>query len=181
MDGVLVVAAFTAGFMGQAHCAAMCGPLVALLERRNRTDRLPAGRRRGLYQLGRLTSYAVLGALAGLVGLGTTSALPVGVATLVVRVAAAVAVLVVGMSLLGYRGPLECLQPVAQRTWRWLVPLTRHVLPMSTAPRAFAAGMLWGLLPCGLVLGAVLLALAAGSLAVPASQLWLRSGPARFR
>lgn len=163
MDPLLVGAAFVAGFAGQAHCAAMCGPLVTILERAAGTSTKPPWRRRLGYQSGRLMSYCVLGALVAALGSGASVVLAPGLATMTLRLAAALAVLIVGLALLGYREPLSVLQPAARFVWQQLAPLTRRVMPMTSLPKAVAAGMLWGLMPCGLVYGALLLTLAGGS------------------
>lgn len=60
--------AFAAGLATSAHCAGMCGPLACLAgagKDRGKTARIfgPAG-----YHLGRLASYATIGALAGWLG-----------------------------------------------------------------------------------------------------------------
>lgn len=58
--------AFLAGLVTSLHCAGMCGPLAcAVLPARERTD---ASTVASIYHLGRLSAYAVVGALAG--GLG---------------------------------------------------------------------------------------------------------------
>ncbi len=47
------------------------------------------------------------------------------------------------------------------RFWQFLSPLRQKVFPLNTFPRALAAGLLWGFLPCGLVYGALLIAVVA--------------------
>ena len=52
------------GLLGSLHCAAMCGPLMlALPAGQGGAGRHLAGRI--LYQLGRVTTYCLLGVLAG--------------------------------------------------------------------------------------------------------------------
>ncbi|MEY4918288.1 MAG: hypothetical protein RL616_2201, partial [Verrucomicrobiota bacterium] len=64
MDYVLAI---TLGLLGSLHCAAMCGPLMlALPVPPGGAGRFVAGRL--IYQLGRITTYALLGVVAGLVG-----------------------------------------------------------------------------------------------------------------
>ncbi len=50
---------FITAFLGSWHCAAMCGPIACLAQNRGQLIS---------YQLGRLTSYSLLGALAGALG-----------------------------------------------------------------------------------------------------------------
>jgi hypothetical protein len=46
-----------------------------------------------------------------------------------------------------------------------LQPLSKKLLPLRTTPQAFALGLLWGWLPCGLVYSVLVAALATGSAA----------------
>lgn len=67
---------FLIGLLGGAHCLGMCGPLVTVyadrLQETDRTGRdvlsLRDVRQHGLFNLGRATSYALLGGLFGLAG-----------------------------------------------------------------------------------------------------------------
>jgi sulfite exporter TauE/SafE len=61
-------AAFAAGLVTSLHCAGMCGPLACMLLP-VRGDRADASTVSSVYHLSRLTSYAVLGGVAG--GLGS--------------------------------------------------------------------------------------------------------------
>ncbi len=61
------VSAFVAGMLVSLHCVGMCGPLsCSLIGQRKGRSVLPA---HGVYHVGRLLSYSLLGALAG--GLGS--------------------------------------------------------------------------------------------------------------
>jgi sulfite exporter TauE/SafE len=44
------------------------------------------------------------------------------------------------------------------KLWRRVAPFGRRLLPVSTLPRAFAFGMVWGWMPCGLVYTVLLVA-----------------------
>ncbi|MBK1879286.1 sulfite exporter TauE/SafE family protein [Pelagicoccus mobilis] len=60
------VAAFGAGALVSLHCVGMCGPLsCALIGQKKGASVLPS---HGVYHLGRLISYSLLGALAGALG-----------------------------------------------------------------------------------------------------------------
>lgn len=159
------------GLTGGLHCAAMCGGLVVASERAQAEHVLLPARRLFLNQLqlqgARVVSYTVLGGLAGLIGAGvwTASARPVqlGLFTL-------------GNVLLVAIGLWMVLQQLASPRWQaWLQrglgqgwvgrgltrltqPLLSRLLPFNTVPKRLAAGLLWGLLPCGLVYSALSLA-----------------------
>lgn len=60
------VAALVAGLVVSLHCVGMCGPLsCSLIGQTKGASALPS---HGIYQLGRLVSYTILGAIAGGVG-----------------------------------------------------------------------------------------------------------------
>ncbi|MEM1263054.1 MAG: sulfite exporter TauE/SafE family protein [Pseudomonadota bacterium] len=165
MDGVLLVAALAAGFFGQAHCAAMCGPLVTLFETGGpRGMNNPWWRRSG-YQAGRLLTYAALGVTIGALGHAISIAVEATLATVALRLAAALAVLIAGLALAGVPAPLAALEGPGRWAWQRVAPVARHVLPLSSPERALAAGALWGLLPCGMVYAALAMAAASGSAA----------------
>jgi sulfite exporter TauE/SafE len=59
--------AWVVGFLGSFHCAGMCGPLaMALPVNRDKPASMFAGRL--LYNAGRITTYMLLGLVAGLLG-----------------------------------------------------------------------------------------------------------------
>jgi sulfite exporter TauE/SafE len=156
MTTALLVAALLMGFFGSPHCLGMCGGLVAAFGL-SMKDVSPA-KRRGLiatYHLGRLLSYASLGIIAGLIGTTVLAPLMVGNAT--PRILMGLVLVFVGMTMLG--APfLTKLERFGMRFWQALAPLRKKVFPLTTFPRALTAGLLWGFLPCGLVYGALLIA-----------------------
>ena len=158
MTGLLLLTAFAAGAFGSAHCLGMCGPLVIVLEGGSPSD----GRwlRRFAYNAGRLGFYAGLGAVAGAGGT-MFARLPMG--GVVLRCIAAGLVMAMGLQLATRWQPLRALERVGGSLWQRLTPLTRHVLPANTLPRAVAAGLLWGAVPCGLVYSALALAASSGN------------------
>jgi sulfite exporter TauE/SafE len=83
--------------------------------------------------------------------------------------------LIFGLRTLGF------LEAAGARVWRRLSPLAGKLLPATTPARAFGAGFLWGMLPCGLVYAAVALAASSGSAAAGAvvmAAFWLGTLPA---
>ena len=156
MTIALLVAALLMGFFGSPHCLGMCGGLVAAFGL-SMKDVSPA-KRRGLiatYHVGRLLSYASLGLLAGVIG--TTVLAPLMVGNNIPRILLGLVLVFVGMIMLG--APfLNKLERLGMHFWQALAPLRKKVFPLTTFPRALTAGLLWGFLPCGLVYGALLIA-----------------------
>jgi sulfite exporter TauE/SafE len=138
------------GAAGSGHCAAMCGPLVALSN--PRADGATARhlvRHTVLYHAGRIVTYASLGSVIGLTGsvlagagLGRALAFAAAAAVLVQAVAAWRA----------FRGGSQNVAGavVTRAIGRIGVWMRRHRL---AGPAAF--GALTGLLPCGLVYAAL--------------------------
>ncbi len=179
-----------ASLAGSLHCAAMCGPLMALHLRG------PSARRElALHHGGRLVGYAALGALAG--GLGQLVDLA-GAALAVQRAAMLIAML--GLAGSGLWLAVRALRQRSGRAGaragaasgalstapkpslfsRGLVQL-RARPRRSAMPRAFAMGMLHALLPCGWLWAFVALAAGTGApLAGAAAMLafWLGTLPA---
>ncbi|MGP5272371.1 sulfite exporter TauE/SafE family protein [Psychrobacter faecalis] len=159
MTTALLVAALLMGFLGSPHCLGMCGGLVAAFSL-SMKDVSPAKRRAliATYHFGRLSSYAFLGLVAGLVG--TTVLEPLMTGNSMPRILLGLVLVFVGATMLG--APfLAKLERVGMRFWQFLSPLRQKVFPLNTFPRALAAGLLWGFLPCGLVYGALLIAVVA--------------------
>ncbi|MDN3446295.1 sulfite exporter TauE/SafE family protein [Psychrobacter sp. APC 3281] len=159
MTIALLVAALLMGFFGSPHCLGMCGGLVTAFGL-SMKDVSPAKRRAlvATYHLGRLTSYALLGLIAGLIGITVLKPLMMGNST--PRILLGLVLVFVGVTMLG--APfLTKLERFGMRFWQYLSPLRQKVFPLNTFPRALTAGLLWGFLPCGLVYGALLIAVVA--------------------
>lgn len=179
MTLTLIIAALVAGFAGSAHCAGMCGPIVSVFETTGHGNGLDWPRRAS-YQIGRLLTYLAIGALVGVIGVAAVRAGAPTQTALVLRTIAALALLLIGLRLLGALNS-NVLDRAGQMLWRSVAPLAGHVLPLSTPPRALAAGMIWGTLPCGLVYAAAALAIGSGGAlqgAVVMAAFWLGTLPA---
>jgi hypothetical protein len=170
-------AAFLAGFFGSTHCLGMCGAIVVLFEQSGRQGWL---RRLG-YNLGRMGFYVLLGLVAGGGGAILTQATGVGTGLTILRLLAGLLVIAIGVNLLFAWAPTRFLEEAGARLWRMLSPLAGHLLPVTSLPRALAAGFIWGALPCGLVYSAVALAATAGSVTgggLTMAAFWLGTLPA---
>lgn len=161
IDPLFLVAALLAGVAGAGHCAGMCGGIAGAL-----AHAIPAQQRSSLltagYSAGRLGTYALLGALAGAFAV-LLSPRDAGLAMLVARLLTGTMLLAIALHLLGVTRWMFVLESAGAALWRRLAPLARRLMPVTTLPRALAIGALWGLLPCGLVYGALLYAATAGS------------------
>lgn len=153
-----LLAMFAVGLLGSGHCVGMCGGIATGLgfaAQGQRTGALVVA-----YNLGRIASYAIAGALAATLGGWGQEYLALGP---VLRLAAGVILVLMGLYLADWWRALVQLEKLGAHLWRRIQPLSKRLLPVQTLPHAIALGMLWGWLPCGLVYTALAFAIAAPS------------------
>lgn len=155
-------AVFLIGLLGGVHCAGMCGGIVSAL-----TVQLPGARPAWplhlAYNLGRIASYAIAGALMGSLGslgLLLNNVLPV---QMTLYVGANLMMIALGLYLVGVTRTLTFTERAGQALWRRVQPLTRRFLPVRGVGQAFPLGLLWGWLPCGMVYSVLAMTLLTGS------------------
>jgi hypothetical protein len=156
---VLPLALLLGGFASGLHCAGMCGGISAgfsLLQKQHLWQRQLA------FNAGRITSYAAAGAVAGALGSAGAYVAAVLPAQTFLYLFSSAFVLAIGIHLTGLALPLAALEKLGVPVWRRVQPLAARLLPARTLPQAYAAGLAWGWLPCGLVYGALLAAVFAG-------------------
>ena len=162
-------AGFLFGLLGSFHCVGMCGAIaLALPGPAAGTSRFRYVGGRLLYNLGRATTDAALGAGAGLLGQGLRLA---GVQQGLSIASGVLILLLVAVperhaarraGLLGFSRPLA-----------WVKNTLGRLFQQSSGPALFATGLLIGLLPCGLVYLALAGALSAPGVAGAATYMAL--------
>ncbi len=180
MMSALLTSVLVASLLGSLHCAAMCGPFVAVCvvgdaKQRRLGEQLVA---RAPYHLGRLLTYFALGGVAGALG-ATVDGFghAVGVSRLA-AIISGVLVLVSGMSLLAPRLGLPSL---GQRLLGTQAKKLVQLRTKSQATRAGILGALTPLLPCGWLYAFVMTAAGTGGALSGASLMavfWLGTVPA---
>jgi hypothetical protein len=168
-----VAMAFVTGLLGGfGHCIGMCGPLVgsfalatgALGPRHSLAGQLA-------YHGGRITTYALLGAVMGLTGSFVNVAGRLAGLQDVVAVLAGVLMILLGLGAAGVSGALKKLEARASAR---VVRIVRGLLSGGGPGRLYPTGLALGLLPCGLSWTMFLGAAATGS--VPEALPRWRSG-----
>jgi len=181
--GVDVLLFFAIGLLGGAHCIGMCGPLVTIYSGKMGERRADGGtavdarrgreahltlfevRQHALFNLGRATSYTLMGALMGALGgllflgveeVASTAELVRGVVGVGIG---ALVVVMGGLYLLG-RSSVGLHLPGASRVTNWM---TAWVERLVNGPGIVGLGALHGLLPCPILYPAYLYAFATGS------------------
>ncbi len=173
---------FLVGLLGGVHCIGMCGGIVSAFS--------AAGARRPFpvpvhaeaavlprsaaiddalhvvtFNIGRIASYMLAGAIAGGVAQGARtlsfmSNLQIGGYWL-----ANLMLVALGLYLMDAWRGLARLETAGQVIWRRVQPLVRHLLPVDSPVKALALGGLWGWVPCGMVYSVLLTAMMSGSAA----------------
>ncbi|MGE0081668.1 MAG: sulfite exporter TauE/SafE family protein [Thiohalomonadaceae bacterium] len=160
------LAALVVGFSGGVHCVGMCGGIVGAL-----SFGVPdAVRGRPLrflpyllaYNGGRVLSYTLAGALVGGLGLLAANLILLHRGQLALQVIAALFMIALGLYLGGWWSGLARVEQAGKGVWRHVEPLGRRLVPVRDPLRAFALGLVWGWLPCGLVYSVLVWALSAG-------------------
>ncbi len=148
------VSAFVMGLLASGHCLGMCGPLVLALPHGNGSLGL-AILYRLVYNLGRITTYAALGLIAGFAG-----------KALVLQIAQAQLARLAGALLITV-AVLQILPRFQIRLFsQWYGAFTRYLSPKIQhmgSGRFLLLGMLNGFLPCGMVAAALVVSVAAAT------------------
>ena len=165
------------GLLSGLHCLGMCGGILGAL-----TFSLPEQVRRdpprlmlylAAYNLGRVLSYALIGAIFGWMGAVVFSVAASGPVVVVLRNAAAAVTMMIGLYIAGWFPGFAAIERLGEPVWRRLEPLGRRLLPVRSPTRALLYGAVWGWLPCGLVYAMLLGAPAQGSAAAGAVYMSL--------
>ena len=184
LDAVLALAGtvLASSVLGSAHCAGMCGGLaLAASGPMGAKDGSRTMRQAG-YHVGRLVSYAVVGAIAGLVGAAVDDA---GTLVGVQRVAA-----IVAGSMIALMGVIAIARAVGLRVPAASVPMPMvrmaqrvHAATLRLPPnaRGLPLGLATPLLPCGWLYAFAAIAAASASVALGVmvmAAFWLGTVPA---
>lgn len=158
----MMLTAFGAGLLGGAHCAAMCGSIVAMTSMPS-SGAAPRWRLQLAYNTGRITSYTVAGVLAGALGQSGVALRGGVLAQHLIMFLMGATLVVLALNLAGVRPVTHRIEAAGALLWRQVQPWSRHCLPVRSPLHAMGLGALWGWLPCGLVYAMLLTALASGS------------------
>lgn len=135
--------AFLMGFVGSLHCAVMCGPIVLSLPLAQKNKWYSVAQIT-LYQLGRTLTYTLLGLLIGYLGSSFTFFTTQESLSLTIGV---LLILFTGLQLSG-----KYVHYIGKFYNKLLSPISKLMGKVFNLPFwGFLAGMLNGLIPCGMV------------------------------
>ncbi|WP_037321498.1 sulfite exporter TauE/SafE family protein [Salegentibacter sp. Hel_I_6] len=153
----MLISALIFGILGSFHCVGMCGPIAFLLPVDHKNNFKKLGQI-SLYHFGRLSSYAIIGLLFGLLGksfslFGLQQQLSILVGVLMILV-----IVIPYKKINKYNGS----KPIFKIVSKVKSNLGKQ-LKQKSADTFYTIGFLNGFLPCGLVYMAVFGAIASGT------------------
>ncbi|GAC14770.1 integral membrane protein [Aliiglaciecola lipolytica E3] len=136
------------GLAGSVHCAGMCGGIVTSF-----TFALPKSQSQWPYLLaynfGRIVSYTIAGAFAGLLGQIITTKSFINPQALVLF--GGIFMLLLGLYVGQWSNWLLKIEKMGGFFWRKISPFSKRFIPFKHPIYAVPYGIIWGWLPCGLV------------------------------
>lgn len=175
----MLLTALLVGLLGGVHCLGMCGGVVGALSFNLRPEVQVSLWRmfpyHFAYNLGRLTSYMMIGAIFGFLGssvVNLASLLPMQQA---LQIFAGSFMLLLGLYIGGWWNGIVVVERLGQGVWRQLQPVAKRMSVVKNFRQAWLYGLVWGWLPCGLVYSMVIMTLTAGG-ALQGAALMLAFG-----
>lgn len=143
---------FLIGLFSSVHCLAMCGGLCGVFCRNN-----PSFSTVLIINSGRIVTYTLLGMVfAGLIQ-GLALSLPIAQFGFWVRSFLGVVLIFLGFRILLNKGNLHSFFE-NNFLWRKAQTTLRHITALNSWGAHFSKGLIWGLIPCGLLYGVLIAA-----------------------
>lgn len=150
----ILLSAFFTGLAGTAHCLSMCGGIGSTLGIHSHLQGQIFS-----YQAGRLFSYSCLGFFCGwilpLLGIQPS----IGDTGIIIRRISTILIALIGIMQILNLQALRLLERYGYHLWKPLNRFLQNFLPIRSHTDAFLIGCLWGLLPCGLIYAALVIAI----------------------
>ena len=152
---ITFISAFFVGLFSTVHCLGMCGGIIGALTfslpehiHNNRWRLIPYV---AAYNIGRISSYTLAGALAGGLGDQIITRLAPQYGHLILQLFAAVLMIGIGLYLAGWFPAFARIEHIGKPIWKKLEPISQKLIPVKSPGHAYLFGVVWGWLPCGLV------------------------------
>lgn len=165
IDPISFSTAFMLGLLSSTHCIGMCGGIAMAMALQPETARIigpdqpnPAIRWQQwtsrltiplMFNSGRISCYVILGVLFGAIAYSLADLLqPVSD---ILRSISGFILVAMGLYIGQWWLGISRLEQAGSKVWQYVQPLTRHLMPIKTVQQAYCCGLLWGLLPCGMI------------------------------
>lgn len=166
MNESLLLTALMVGFLGGVHCLGMCSGVVGTLSFNLKPEvQLSLWRMfpyQLAYNLGRITSYALIGVLFGWLGHTVTSLATFLPAQQALQAFAGGFMVLLGLYVAGIWNGVVVIERLGSFVWKRLQPLVSKMTSVQSLYQAWLYGLVWGWLPCGLVYSMVIMAISSG-------------------
>ncbi|WP_440905023.1 sulfite exporter TauE/SafE family protein [Catenovulum sp. SX2] len=149
------ITAFVLGLVGAGHCIAMCGGLAIASGISSRFSHAL------LYSLGRVTSYAIIGFVVGTAGFWLTASFKPFL--LLLKIFSALLLIFLAFYIAKWNFAITKIEKISTKLWSKLAPTAHSLIKEQSYLARFAAGAVWGWLPCGLVYSVLTWAAASAS------------------
>jgi len=162
----IYLTAFMVGILGGVHCLGMCGGVVGTLTFSLKPE-VQLSWWRGFpyqlaYNLGRISSYMLIGALFGWLGSSITNLATFLPMQQILQFIAGSFMLVLGLYLGSWWNGVIRVEKLGAGLWMKIQPFVKKLTPIKNIPQAYLYGMVWGWLPCGLIYSMLIMALTSG-------------------
>lgn len=171
----LLLAVFLGALVSGWHCALMCGGIAGAIERPLALETPLRAKSELFYlqlvmHLGRVSTYAILGAIAAGAGIVVWQQSIIPIQRPLFAFTSAILILM-GIRLLGVGSSKRLF------TSKWLSTKiatywSQYLGQMASGPSRWFSGMLWGMVPCGLVYSVLPLAFLSGDVATGAALMF---------
>ncbi|NOQ36995.1 MAG: sulfite exporter TauE/SafE family protein [Methylococcaceae bacterium] len=158
--------AFAMGVFSSVHCIGMCGSIIGTLTL-SLAPEIRASKRTLFtfvlnYNIGRITSYTLAGAIVGLLGMLFSLPITNGQGHRFLQFFSATIMASAGLYIAGWFPRFAYIEKAGSKFWKLIEPYGRKLIPVKTRLHAALFGMVWGWLPCGLVYAALTVAASTG-------------------
>ena len=162
LEPTSLIAAFLLGLFGSSHCLVMCGGIGAAVAIRRPPTVIASDQSActpqfsqsighiGLFNIGRIISYGVIGLLFGTLGFLIAELHQAFMQLL--RIIAGLLLIGMGLYIARWSLWLNQLEKIGQGFWqRRIQPLGSRLLGQQSKKSVLLLGAVWGWLPCGLI------------------------------
>ncbi|MBT5232058.1 MAG: sigma 54-interacting transcriptional regulator [Methylococcales bacterium] len=156
-------AALALGFFSTVHCIGMCGGIMGALSYGQVNSRRKKMALLLSYNLGRITSYSIAGALVASFGHAILAKISPENGLIILQSLAGLMMISIGLYLSGWFPKFVAIETLGHKIWPHIEPFGSRLLPVTSSPVAFVFGLIWGWLPCGIVYSMLITSASLGS------------------
>jgi len=155
-----IIIFFSIGLFGSTHCIGMCGGILSALSIAisNKQSNNKKNKYCILYNIGRISMYVIifiiLSIISNLLDKATSE-----ITIKILRIISGFLLVIIGLYLSNFWSGIIYLEKVGLFFWNSISILIKFIVPVNSYIKAYILGLIWGLIPCGLVYTTILLAL----------------------